>query len=437
MALSYSLQNGNGATQNFSVPFSYIDRSHVHVYVGGVETSAFTWVNSSTIQITPAPPAGTGNVELRRVTPRDAALVDFQNGSVLFDTDLDTASLQTLFISQEYFEQATNLFPTGHTLDSHSDATIGASVAKGTMRAYDNNSKWNAITAPADGAVLIGDTADTKGVRWLPKGTDGNFLQVLDASAGKVSWVSGFKNLYTTIGDILYASAAGVATRLGIGTAGQVLVARPSSTPPLVWETIGFTTGDVKLSIRTTADTGWVLMNDTTIGDASSGATGRANADTVDLFTLLWNNTANADCAVSGGRGGSAAVDYAAHKTITLPKALGRALACYGSGSGLTARALAKALGSEDAIVVQHNHGITDPGHSHQERGGNNIPLYVDNSTALGNIRSIVDSTGSGSPVQALTTASTTTGLTVNNAGSSGVDANMPPTLFLNVMIKL
>lgn len=425
MALSYSLQSGNGASQNFTVPFSYIDQSHVHVYVDDVETVAFTWVNSTTVQITPAPPSGTGNVELRRVTPRDAALVDFQNGSVLFDTDLDTAGLQSLFIAQEYFEQAENLFPTGHTLDSHSDATIGASVAKGTMRVYDANSKWNAITAPADGAVLIGDTADSKGVRWLAKGTDGNVLQVTDAAAGKLSWVSGFKNLYTTIGDILYASAAGVASRLGIGTAGQVLVARPGSTPPLAWETIGFTTGDVKLTIQTTAPSGWVLMDDKTIGDASSGATGRANADTEALFTALWNNTTNSECAVSSGRGGSAAVDFAAHKTIALPKTLGRALACYGSGSGLTARVMAKSVGSEDAVVVSHNHTLTDPGHAHTiaDDDGTSGSSYGNNPNGT-----------AGTPINSSTN---TTGISSDTTGVSGTGANMQPTTFLNVMIKL
>src|SRR3990167_7582697 len=114
-----------------------------------------------------------------------------------------------------------------------------------------------------------------------------------------------------------------------------------------------FTTGDVKLSIKTVADLGWVLMDDKTIGNAASGATGRANADTVDLFTLLWTNTADAECPVSTGRGASAAADYAANKTIQLPLMLGRALACYGSGAGLTARVLAKTLGEETHVITE------------------------------------------------------------------------------------
>lgn len=171
---------------------------------------------------------------------------------------------------------------------------------------------------------------------------------------------------------------------------------------------VGFTTGDVKLTIKTTADTGWVLMNDGTIGNASSGGTTRANADTEALFTLLWNNTADAQCAVSTGRGANAAADYAANKTIALPKALGRALATYGAGSGLTSRVLALANGSEDAVVVAHTH--TSPG----------------------------DSTGTGGSANARNGASGGgADITTSSAGVSATGANMQPTLFLNTMIKL
>jgi hypothetical protein len=71
--------------------------------------------------------------------------------------------------------------------------------------------------------------------------------------------------------------------------------------------------------------TGFVRANGRTMGNASSGGTERANADTSALFTFLYN--ADANLAVSGGRGASAAVDYAANKTIALPDWRGRALA--------------------------------------------------------------------------------------------------------------
>jgi microcystin-dependent protein len=78
-------------------------------------------------------------------------------------------------------------------------------------------------------------------------------------------------------------------------------------------------TGDCFWSAVDAIRAGAVRLNGRTIGNASSSATERANADTEDLFTFLWNNLADAQAAVSGGRGGSAAADYAANKTIALP----------------------------------------------------------------------------------------------------------------------
>lgn len=107
-----------------------------------------------------------------------------------------------------------------------------------------------------------------------------------------------------------------------------------------------FSTGDVKLTFKNTPDAGWLMMNDGTIGSPVSGAT-VANTACQALFITMWNNISNTYCAVSGGRGANAAADWAANKTLALPKALGRALAIAGGGSGLTARALGQFLGEE------------------------------------------------------------------------------------------
>lgn len=77
-------------------------------------------------------------------------------------------------------------------------------------------------------------------------------------------------------------------------------------------------TGDVIWTPKTGTRSGFVRLNGLTIGSATSGATERANADCEDLFTFYWNSMANAQVAVSGGRGASAAADWAANKTVTL-----------------------------------------------------------------------------------------------------------------------
>lgn len=77
-------------------------------------------------------------------------------------------------------------------------------------------------------------------------------------------------------------------------------------------------TGKIEVYYGTTAPTGWVVLNNGTIGSATSGATTRANADCENLFLYLWNNFDDSIAPVTGGRGASAAADWSANKKIKL-----------------------------------------------------------------------------------------------------------------------
>jgi hypothetical protein len=90
---------GNGATTNYAFSFPYLDSSHIKVRVDGVIT-AFTFVNSGTVQISPAPLAGK-IIDIRRETPKDIAPVNFTDGSVLLEQDLDLLAAFNLYTAQE------------------------------------------------------------------------------------------------------------------------------------------------------------------------------------------------------------------------------------------------------------------------------------------------------------------------------------------------
>ena len=210
-----------------------------------------------------------------------------------------------------------------------------------------------------------------------------------------------------------------------------------------------FTTGDVKLTFKTVADAGWVLMNDSTIGDPSSNAT-YANANASALFQLLYANISDADAPILTGGGaattrgaqGSAAAAFASHCRLTLPLVLGRALAAAGGGSGLTARTLGHALGEEthtlstgETPAHTHGYGGTTGGesatHTHQ---------IQQSSTATFGAGSFA---GASQPTT-VNTSTESQGHTHNYSGTTdsgglggGAHNNMQPTTFLNVMIKL
>lgn len=258
----------------------------------------------------------------------------------------------------------------------------------------------------------------------------------------------------------LYVHKGGVDSLIGIlNTSANTFTASSGQSSP-------FSTGDIKATIKTTPDPGWVMLNDQSIGDASSGATGRANADCQALFTLIWNNISDTHAPIqdSGGtavlRGASAAADWAAHRRIVLPKALGRVLGAAGAGEGLTSRQLGSTVGTEthkltgaQSGLKAHGHtGSTSQaaGHVHQQSvvasvtfpGTPNIVAATafDGDTS-GTKTSIAPLANSGNqPLNTQIGGAHNHTVTVNNATASDADEahpNMQPTLFVNWMIKL
>lgn len=211
-----------------------------------------------------------------------------------------------------------------------------------------------------------------------------------------------------------------------------------------VWTTIsidiGFSTGDIKSTYKIVADTGWLMLDDTTIGSVASTATHKS-ATYQSLFLLLWNNINSAYTTVSGGRGGSAAADWAANKSITLPKALGRAMGVAGAGASLTTR----------------NLGQTGIGAETYTLGTLNLPAY----TPIGTISIAGISVTSPARAYVTTGASDNTHLSAgsNNGGDIGTFAStvsgtatfsgsaqggastpiniMNPMTYVNVMVKV
>lgn len=178
-------------------------------------------------------------------------------------------------------------------------------------------------------------------------------------------------------------------------------------------------TGHVELFYGTGILSGFVRANGRTIGSATSGATERANADCQTLFQYLWG--ADANIVVSGGRGASAAADWAANKTITLPDARGRTVAGLDDmGNSAASRLTSSYFGATATIL-----GAIGGGESTTLTLGQ-LPTGITSSNASQNISVVVNSP-SNRPVAALVSASET--LTF---ASSGSGSNISPAGNLN-----
>ena len=104
---SYRQYQGNGAATDFSVPFPYLERGHVHLFLGSRELTAgteYSWTSGSQVKVTTAPALGE-TLTVRRLTPEDDQIVQWKDGSYIVQGDLNESDRQWLYVLQEHHDQ--------------------------------------------------------------------------------------------------------------------------------------------------------------------------------------------------------------------------------------------------------------------------------------------------------------------------------------------
>lgn len=230
----------------------------------------------------------------------------------------------------------------------------------------------------------------------------------------------------------------------------NILVVGPSSGSGgvSVDATTVFDTGDTKWRYAEGTLTGWVRCNGRTIGSATSGATERANADTEDLFTHLWTEDSN--LSVSGGRGASAAADWSANKTITLPDARHRTISAlgsmgssnasrlsstyFGAVSGAAGDTLGDVGGLESHTLTTAQLAVTTPTVA-------SYNLTYSDSRALFTSPNVADAADGSLNIATANTTDTGQAvggtITMNSFGSGNAHNNTQPTILMTLYIKL
>ena len=194
--------------------------------------------------------------------------------------------------------------------------------------------------------------------------------------------------------------------------------------------------------LGTTAPTGWVLASAGTIGSVASSASQRANADTEDLFTLLWTNFTNTELVIedSAGtpttRGLSASADFAANKRMPTPDLRGRIAAGLDNLGGSSANrivdvaadTIGKSMGEETHTLIASE----IPTHSHNENMGISSGVQSNFYKATGG------NAGRAIAPPGVSTADSGSELvTTDSYGSGSSHNNTQPTYFVGKIIKL
>ncbi|MEW5249907.1 phage tail fiber domain-containing protein [Microbulbifer sp. 2201CG32-9] len=104
------LFEADGLQTEFTFAFPYLDIRHVKVYLDGLlQIRALHYsISGNKVTLDTAPTQGSA-VEIRRESSPNHILVDFTDGSVLREKDLDTAYLHNFYLSQEYADHFNKL----------------------------------------------------------------------------------------------------------------------------------------------------------------------------------------------------------------------------------------------------------------------------------------------------------------------------------------
>ena len=242
---------GNGATTAYSLPYLTYLSSHVEVYLDGfIQASGYTvtgmgGASGVTVTFTTAPASGV-SIVLQRVVPFKQESVISATGPFPAKTvekalDYEMMTMQQLDTRLDRAAVLSDTATYTGTLIVPDPAVTGNQgkflrvVAGGLDVAVPTTGTFNdPMTTKGD---LLGRDATTT-VR-VAVGSDGQTLESDSAASPGVSWKQGLRNLVTTAGDLLVATASGVMARLGVGGKGALLVGTPTATEKVSWQAAG------------------------------------------------------------------------------------------------------------------------------------------------------------------------------------------------------
>lgn len=185
----------DGASVEYAVPFPYILRSFVKVYINSYPTTNFTWLSNTRIKLA-LPPDADSKVLLQRETQLEP-LVTFHDATVLTASDLNLATLQAIHLLQEGHDHVATLESLGIT----------------------NNE--NFVLPPLDAGTVLGVLQGRIGALELETGLNGR-IDLIDADTtglvDRMVAAEGNINTLTTQLGQLSADPWASTTTYGIGT---------------------------------------------------------------------------------------------------------------------------------------------------------------------------------------------------------------------------
>lgn len=159
--------DGTTATREFNFSGGYLRREHVKAFQTAPDGTAtdvtLTFIGDNTVTVSPVTPVDYV-LTIFRDTPKDLPMVDFQNGAIINETNLDTLAEQSVFVSAEMVDRfvetdaiANEALVKSDQAIAIAEATIGGDFTK--FARTDLSNTWtasqNLLTGSRVNGVLI------------------------------------------------------------------------------------------------------------------------------------------------------------------------------------------------------------------------------------------------------------------------------------------
>jgi hypothetical protein len=323
VAYSYVTYTGTGSLTNFTFPFQYLDKNNISVTVDG-NPASFTWLNDSTITVSPAPAVDT-KVVIGRQTEKSTLLVDFNDGSVLTEKDLDTANRQVFFMTQESLDNsAQSLEEFNQFVTQAGDYAESAYTYE--RLAYDH--KENASDS-ADAAEISKNLAGTYANQALT--ASANVQSQVNAADASATAAAGSATAAATSATAAASSASSVAANAATATtkaaeAASSATAAASSASAAAGSastaSTGATTATTQASNASTSATNAAASaaNASSSATAAASSASSASSSATSASASATTATSQASAAASSATASAASATAAASSAATVSK---------------------------------------------------------------------------------------------------------------------
>ena len=214
---------GDGSTTDYTIPFEYLDDAHVVVELAETVTTAWSFLNETTVRMNTAPATG-DRLVIKRATP-DAPIVDFTDGSTLFEADLDLSAKQSRLLGSEARDRADEALQLVN--NNLTDILAVRAIATDVSTVADNDANVTTVADDLNGTDTIGTVAgsitnvNTVGTNVADVNTvSGNIanVNIVASNNANVTTVAGISGDVTTAAGISADITAVAADATDIGT---------------------------------------------------------------------------------------------------------------------------------------------------------------------------------------------------------------------------